>query len=225
MKTILLIEDDQNLSASLTASLSAEGFRIYTALTLSEARHLREQQKPDLLLLDWMLPDGQGIDYLRDLRKHEILTPVILLTSRAALVDKIVGLETGANDYMTKPFEPRELVARIRTHLRTQDALAQTPKEQGEITRAGILLSERAHEVRYGGAVVELTKMEYHLLKLFLENPGRVFPRESLLNEVWGYDNYPTTRTIDNHILQLRQKFGSEKFETVRGVGYRFRET
>ena len=224
MSKILLVEDDKNLSDSLCQYLEREGFQIIRSDTLATARE-KLALTPSLVVLDWMLPDGQGIDFLREMRKKEILTPVILLTSRTDLVDKILGLETGANDYITKPFEPRELVARIRSHLRTVDSFTQSSKAPEKIEVSGISLNRESMEVTYKNKLIALTKMEFHLLRTFIENPERVFPREALLNEVWGYDNFPTTRTIDNHVLQLRQKFESSMFETVRGVGYRFRKT
>jgi DNA-binding response OmpR family regulator len=220
MKSILLVEDDKNLSESLTRLIASEGFSVTPAATLAEAK-TRLSENPSLFLLDWMLPDGQGIDFLRELRRTGNEAPVILLTSRNDLIDKVLGLETGANDYITKPFEPRELVARIRVQLRTSAQPAQAAK--GPSSQAGISLDPVSREASYHGRKLELTKVEFDLLQLLLENPGRVFPREALLNKVWGYDNYPTTRTVDNHIVQLRQKTSPELFETVRGVGYRFR--
>ncbi|MFZ3230652.1 MAG: response regulator transcription factor [Pseudobdellovibrio sp.] len=223
MDSILLIEDDQNLSEALTKYLIQEGFLVIAKSTLCEAQSAL-QQPVSAIILDWMLPDGQGIDFLRSLRKLDLKVPVIFLTARADLVDKIIGLEVGANDYMTKPFQPRELIARLRTHIRTSQGLViNSSKIENFLEDSGIRLNTVSRQVLYNGFDVDLTKMEFHLLKLFLENPNHVFPREELLNQVWGYDNYPTTRTVDNHILQLRQKFDSSLFETLRGVGYRFR--
>ncbi len=222
MKLILLIEDDKNLCESLSEYLRREGFEIQSSGSLADGK-LRIQNRPSLIVLDWMLPDGQGLDFLKDFRKVDLMTPVILLTSRAELVDKVVGLEAGANDYITKPFEPRELVARIRSQLRTSEALTTEPA-MIVTTLSGISIDQQSRDVKFRGKSVELTKMEFHLLDTFIKNPNRVFPRKALLNEVWGYDNFPTTRTIDNHVLQLRQKFLPSMFETVRGVGYRFRD-
>lgn len=179
-------------------------------------------KKPDLVLLDWMLPDGQGIDLLRDLRNKGLKVPVIFLTAKADVIDKVLGLESGANDYVTKPFEPRELLARVRLRLRSTSSQA---VESDALHSGGIEVNDREKRVFYRRQEVNLTKMEYLLLKLFLENPGRVFSREELLNKVWGYDSYPTTRTVDNHVLQLRQKLKESYFETVRGIGYRFRRS
>ncbi|MCK6599113.1 MAG: response regulator transcription factor [Bdellovibrionaceae bacterium] len=225
MKKILLIEDDKNLADSLEKYLSKEGFQIKIWSHLSEGFTILTLFSPDLIVLDWMLPDGQGVDFIRELRSIGVITPLILLTSRADLVDKVLGLESGANDYMTKPFEPRELVARIRTQLRTQNSFQKLTavKESYLLQEAEITMNTQTLEVLFQSQKKELTKIEFHLLKLFMENPNKVFPREALLNEVWGYESYPTTRTVDNHILQLRQKFHPDFFETVRGIGYRFK--
>jgi DNA-binding response OmpR family regulator len=217
---ILLVEDDRHLIESLTNYLSQEGFKVVVAKSLSEAKaNLFGPSGPAIILLDWMLPDGQGLDFLRALRQDKNETPVIMLTARVDLVDKVLGLETGANDYITKPFEPRELVARIRAQLRS----AKSGNKSSELRVGPFCLNSETMEVSFAGTSVELTKIEFHLLKLFLENPNRVFSREALLNEVWGYESYPTTRTVDNHIMQLRHKFNGSMFETVRGIGYRLR--
>jgi DNA-binding response OmpR family regulator len=221
MMKILIVEDDTSLLASLTEYLQGEGFAITTATSAKEAE--REfALRPDLVVLDWMLPDRQGIDLLRQLRQQGSAVPVIFLTARADLVDKVLGLETGANDYITKPFEPRELVARIRVHLRSNlpASAAESRLQAGEIE-----MDDLEKRVFYRKRDVILTKMEYSLLRLFLENPNRVFSRDELLNKVWGYESYPTTRTVDNHILQLRQKLSESLFETVRGIGYRLKLT
>jgi DNA-binding response OmpR family regulator len=218
MTKILLIEDDESLGPSLKKSLENEGHEVILATNLEEA-HEVEVSPIDMVILDWMLPDGQGIDYLTNLRKEGSVIPVIMLTARAELIDKVVGLETGANDYMTKPFEPRELLARIRVQLRAKNS---SPLEKTEIIELGdlkIITEERT--VFFEDLKVELTKMEYELLKLMAESPNRAFSREEILNKVWGFENYPTTRTVDTHILQLRQKFRDNLFETVRGIGYK----
>src|SRR5690349_16265781 len=148
MKTIMMIEDDKNLSESIFQYLTKEGFHVAHCENLEDAR-FKLNLMPELIILDWMLPDGQGIDFLRELRKKEIFTPIILLTSRTELVDKVLGLETGANDYITKPFEPRELVARIRSHLRTKDSLAQSKNLSDRIEISGITLVDHSREVRF----------------------------------------------------------------------------
>jgi DNA-binding response OmpR family regulator len=221
--SILLVEDDKNLSESLLKFLQGEGYAVTIAASLLEAR-AQEKLQSSIILLDWMLPDGQGVDFLRELRKKDSSTPIILLTSRSDLVDKVLGLELGANDYITKPFEPRELVARIRVQLRSSTVSTKESPGADDLRCGEVRLNSVTREVFFKGSLVETTKMEFDLLKVLMENPNRVFPREALLNKVWGYENYPTTRTVDNHIVQLRQKLDPDMFETVRGVGYRIRE-
>jgi DNA-binding response OmpR family regulator len=222
--SILLVEDDKNLCESLSKFLAGEGYAVTVAASLSEAR-LQKNLQPGLILLDWMLPDGQGVDLLREIRKVDTATPIILLTSRSDLVDKVLGLEMGANDYLTKPFEPRELVARIRVQQRNTSKVSSGSDELPNMLQCSeVILNISTREVRFKEVTIDLTKMEFDLLRVLMENPNRVFPREALLNKVWGYENYPTTRTVDNHIVQLRQKLNPDMFETVRGVGYRLRE-
>ena len=223
---ILLVEDEINIATPLLQFLKGEGFAVEHAANAAEAAAAMRLSPPKLVLLDWMLPDRPGVDLLREWRRDRIACPVILLTARHELIDKVLGLELGADDYMTKPFEPRELVARIRARLRTSPAagLMSAKLAAPALVAAGVTIDLEAREVRFHEALVELTKMEFELLKLLIENKNKVFSRDELLNRVWGYDAYPTTRTIDTHILQLRQKFTAELFETVRGIGYRFRD-
>ena len=172
-----------------------------------------------------MLPDGQGIEILRDLQREENRIPTIMLTARSDLIDKVLGLEMGSDDYITKPFELRELVARIRVQLRNKsDSLVSTDNRTNSslIVVHGISMNLASMQVEYENQIIQLTKMEYSLLKMFLESPGQVFSRDELLDQVWGL-RYPTTRTVDMHVKQLRQKFNTELFETVHGTGYRFR--
>jgi DNA-binding response OmpR family regulator len=173
----------------------------------------------DLVILDWMLPDGSGIDLLKIWRKNGLDNPVLLLTARNETIDKVLGFELGADDYVTKPFDPRELLARIKARIR--GGRAQNQASSQAISCNGITMNVEEHLVTFNGVPVELTKMEFQLLRLFLENPNRAFSRDEILNKVWGLDSFPTTRTIDTHVLQLRQKFASELFETIRGIGYR----
>lgn len=226
MTPLLLIEDDLPLGKSVSEMLKAEGFDVTWSQNLAEARANKEKEY-QLIILDWMLPDGQGIDFLRDFRKDNTHTPVIMLTARTELVDKVLGLETGANDYLTKPFEPRELVARIRVQLRIQDQAPSTDSsilEENLISLGAVTINASTREIRHEQDLIETTKMEFDLLKLLAQNPGRAFSREEILNKVWGYENYPTTRTVDTHVLQLRQKIPLELIETVRGIGYRLRK-
>jgi DNA-binding response OmpR family regulator len=221
MKSILLVEDDLSLAGSLKQFLEREGFRVSVAGSAEEAAE-RLKGNFDVIVLDWMLPDQQGIDFLREIRKTDSRVPVLLLTARTELVDKVLGLEAGANDYITKPFEPRELTARIRAQLRGQQA-PEAPSER--VSCGDVELHDNSKKVFFRGKEIPTTKMEYLLLKLFVENPEKVFSRDELLNKVWGYDSYPTTRTVDNHVFQLRQKLEESMFETVRGIGYRLKMT
>ncbi|MCO4793830.1 MAG: response regulator transcription factor [Bacteriovoracaceae bacterium] len=226
MSKILVLEDDKNLGESLIGFLKGEGHEVTHCQNIKEAEEAfsasKENKTPfELMVLDWMLPDGQGIDFLSNVRRTEKSTPIIMLTARTELIDKVIGLESGANDYMTKPFEPRELVARIRVQLRTKGQQKVDTKEK--ITLGELEIDDIQREVTYHGVKKEFTKMEYDFLKLLAESPNRAFSREEILNKVWGYENYPSTRTVDTHVLQIRQKLTDELIETVRGIGYRLR--
>lgn len=219
MNQILLVEDEPNVSQPLSEFLNKEGFKVSIAHNLAEAE-CGLSCKPNVVILDWMLPDGQGIELLKQWRARGLSVPVILLTARAELIDKVLGLELGANDYMVKPFEPRELVARIRVQLR---ASSSAPIADVKLENSGIVLDVKSRETYFKNRPMNLAKTEFELLRVFLQNPAQVFSREELLKQVWGYDQYPSTRTVDTHVLQLRQKTKAELFETVHGIGYRFR--
>lgn len=222
MDKVLVVEDDENLGTGLTKFLSAEGYAVTHCKNLSEARKEFENNTFDISVLDWMLPDGQGIDFLNEIRVKSKSHPVIMLTARTDLIDKVIGLEAGANDYITKPFEPRELIARIRVQLRTKDSIKEesTPEK---IILGTLEIDDFQREISYQGKKIEFTKMEYDFLRLLADSPNRAFSREEILNKVWGYENYPSTRTVDTHVLQIRQKLTDELIETVRGVGYKLR--
>jgi DNA-binding response OmpR family regulator len=221
MFDLLLIEDDPNLGVSLKNYLEGEGYTLALVTTLKEATEA-DLKKYKVIILDWMLPDGQGLDFLKKIRQSFVPNPVIMLTARAELIDKVIALESGANDYLTKPFEPRELVARIRVQLREKIPSAKNVSEKIEI--GDLIIDKNKREAAFFGKRIELTKLEYDLLVLMAESPGKPFSREELLNKIWGYESYPTTRTVDTHILQLRQKTSDDYLETIRGIGYRFRE-
>lgn len=217
MPKIMIVEDHENISHTLGELISAEGHQIQIASNLKMA-HEKMNFVPDLIILDWMLPDGQGLDFMIELRKKNYKMPIILLTARVDVVDKVLGLEMGANDYLTKPFEPRELLARIRVQLRTQS------KGENTTLNVGSLSVDRIkHKVTFNNKSIDLVKKEFELLNLLAESPEKVFSRDEILNKVWGYDVYPTTRTVDTHIMLLRQKIHDQLIETVRSVGYRLK--
>jgi DNA-binding response OmpR family regulator len=223
MKTVALIEDDADLLALLRYNIEKEGFRVVVSSTGKGAIELCRREKPAVLVLDIMLPDTDGIEICRRIRSHPDLArlPVIFLTARASEGDKILGLELGANDYMVKPFSVRELIARIRNQLRGQ----QSPER---VLRAdAIELDRDSCSVRLDGKPLTLTATEFRLLDFLMSRPGVVFSREQLLDYVWGVDHAVTDRTVDVHILRLRQKVESDPanptlIRSVRGFGYLF---
>ncbi|HWQ55597.1 MAG TPA: response regulator transcription factor [Bryobacteraceae bacterium] len=223
MKKILLIEDDADLFALLRYNLEKEGFALTGSQTGNGALELCRKEKPDLILLDIMLPDSDGLDICRGIRADPELaaTPVIFLTARASETDRIIGLELGANDYVVKPFFVRELIARIRLQFRTQSTPARV------IESGGIELDRRRCEVRVGGNPVSLTATEFRLLEYLMGRTGVVFSREQLLNAVWGQDRAITDRAVDVYILRLRQKLEHDPthpvlIHSIRGFGYTF---
>jgi len=222
MKKILLIEDDADLYSLIQYNLEKEGFVFAGSQTGKGAIELCRREKPDLVLLDIMLPDSDGLDICKRLRAHPELShlPIIFLTARASETDRIVGLELGANDYIVKPFFVRELVARIKIHFRGS---TQAPK----VLKAGELEVDGTRcQVHLAGHEVSLTATEFRLLEFLMTRPGIVFSREQLLDAVWGHDRAVTDRTVDVYILRLRQKIetsGSPSYiRSVRGFGYSF---
>jgi DNA-binding response OmpR family regulator len=215
---VLIVEDEPQVAASLRELLEREGYAVTLAGSVAEAKRALADP-PDVMLLDWRLPDGEGIDLLKDLRKTSDL-PVLMVTASVEVIDKVLGLEIGADDYVTKPVEPRELLARIKARLRKPRADANASPSP-ILERSGVKIDRDARAVTHEGKSVELTRMEFGLLVLLLENPGRVFSREELLNRVWGYERTPTTRTVDTHVAELRTKLRADLIESVRGIGYR----
>ncbi|EQC43979.1 response regulator transcription factor [Bacteriovorax sp. Seq25_V] len=223
MEKILLVEDDQGLGKSIQEFLKMEGFDVTWVTSLAEA-FATDVKNYNLVVQDWMLPDGQGIDYLKKLRNDAVQIPVIMLTAKTDLIDKVIGLESGANDYITKPFEPRELLARVRVQMRQKATeLSHKSVVKGIVELGNLKLDLDTREVFWSGAAVELTKMEFDFLKLLVDNPNRALSRDEILNKVWGYESYPSTRTVDTHVLQLRQKLDDALIETVRGIGYKLK--
>lgn len=225
MKKIVLIEDDADLFALLKYNLEKEGFVVAGSQTGRGALDLCRRERPDLILLDVMLPDSDGLDICKGIRMHSELAhiPVIFLTARASETDRIVGLELGANDYIVKPFFIRELIARIKIQFRGQQTAAR-------LLKAGKLELDRSScRVRLDNQSLSLTATEFKLLEFLMSRPGVVFSREQLLDAVWGHDRAVTDRTVDVYILRLRQKIeiepGSQALiRSVRGFGYSFNE-
>ena len=222
MKRLLLVEDHENLRCSIQDCLQSEGFEVTAVGNVTDASKILADQF-DLMILDWMLPDGQGIDLLKQMRSNSSRTPVIFLTARVDTFDKVLALELGASDYITKPFEPRELIARVRVRLREIGFQTDHRDNECGLVKVGSLVIDRIkRKVTFKGQAIELVKKEFDLLLLFAEHPEKVFCRDEILNKVWGYDVYPTTRTVDTHVMLIRQKVGDSLIETVRSVGYKF---
>ena len=227
MKKILLIEDDTDLFALLKSNLEKEGFSLTGLQTGKGALELCRQVRPDVILLDIMLPDSDGLDICKGIRKDPELasTPVIFLTARASETDRIVGLELGANDYVVKPFFVRELIARIKLQLRGAPGTQTTPARVLEA--GGVELDPSSRQVRLHGQPLSLTATEFRLLEFLMNRPGVVFSREQLLNAAWGQDRAITDRAVDVYVLRLRQKVEHDPanpilIHSVRGFGYTF---
>ena len=223
---ILIVEDDQNLLATLKYNLLKESYDVITAVDGAQAVETARSEKPELIVLDVMLPKMSGFEVCRILRK-EMTVPILMLTAKTEEVDKIVGLEIGADDYMTKPFSMRELLARVRAMLRRVDMSKLQPASEQENLKIGDLeIDVGRHQAFYRGSPLDLTPKEYDLLAFLAKNKGFVFNREQLLEKVWGYDYAGDTRTIDVHIRWLRQKIEDDPAHpknllTVRGAGYK----
>ena len=228
MGKILIVEDEANIRQLLRYNLEKEGFQVMEAIDGIQGLRTAQREKPDLVLLDLMLPGMDGLEVCRTLKGTPATSalPIIMLTAKAEEVDKIIGLELGADDYMTKPFSPRELIARIKAVLRRSQKEIALP---GELQVGRLRFNFLRYEVSMGGVKLELTPKEYELLKMLATNLGKVFTREQLLEKVWGYEYFGDTRTVDVHVRHLRAKMAADPatadmLETVRGFGYRLRE-
>lgn len=227
---ILIVEDEPNILELVAYNLEKEGWNVLKATTGDQGWASIQNELPDLVLLDLMLPGMDGMEVCRKTRENPATRgiPIIMLTAKSEEVDRVLGLETGADDYVTKPFSPRELVARIRAVLRRAERLP--GEEQKEMLALGpIRIDLRQHKVTLNGEGIELTPKEFDLLQLLVAHPGRAFTREFLLEHLWGYEFFGDTRTVDVHVRRLRQKIEDDAanptwLETVRGVGYRMRE-
>ena len=218
---VLIVEDEAALVTMLRYNLESEGYRVSEAVDGEEAILLVIEEPPDLILLDWMLPSLSGIEVCRRIRRNESArdVPIIMLTARGEDSDRVRGLDSGADDYITKPFSPRELMARVRAVLRRSQ-----PSDHERLVYGDIEMDLARHRVQRGGRDVHLGPTEYRLLRHFLESPGRVFSREQLLDAVWGRDVYVETRTVDVHIRRLRKTLNEgglpDLIRTVRSAGY-----
>ena len=225
---ILIIEDEPDIRRNLEYNLGREGFNASSVGSLDEANEKLKSKKFDLILLDLMLPDGSGLDLCKKIKSNSETeaTPIIILTAKDDEVDKVVGFELGADDYVTKPFSVRELILRIKAILKRSDTKT---KEVVEVERqfGDLKIDVDSHEVHVDSKLIELTALEFRLLKELVDKRGRVQSRDQLLSEVWGYNAEVTTRTVDTHIKRLREKLGSmgKYVQTIRGVGYKFSRT
>ncbi len=224
MRRVLLVEDEPGLVLTLTDRLRSEGFEVASAQDGLTGLARAAGEAWDVILLDVMLPGMSGFDLCRDLRQKGIRTPVIMLTARGQVIDKVLGLKLGADDYLTKPFDMLELLARIEVQLRRA---APGPSGGHEFRFGDVVMDTRKAEVTRGGASLDLSAREFLLLKYFLEHRGDTITREQLLNEVWGYNAVPSTRTVDVHVAWLRQKIEPnprhpQYILTVHGLGYKF---
>jgi two-component system, OmpR family, alkaline phosphatase synthesis response regulator PhoP len=220
---ILVVDDERNIVELLKYNLEKEGYEVLSAYDGFEAVNLAKQDRPDLIILDIMLPGQGGLEVCRILRK-ETKIPIIMATAKGEEIDKILGLELGADDYVTKPFSPRELVARVKAVLRRTSSKIE---EKDELAFEDLTINLVKHEIRLKGDEVDLKPKEFDLLKLLATNPGKVFTRDFLLEQLWGYDYLGDTRTVDVHMRRLRQKIEEDAanprfLKTVHGIGYKF---
>jgi DNA-binding response OmpR family regulator len=229
MQTILLVEDTPDLAQVIRRELEMAGYRVLHAADGLTAIESHARERPDLVILDWMLPKLDGLDVLRRIRQAGA-TPVLMLTARGEETDRVIGLEVGADDYLTKPFGMRELIARVRALLRRVEVIQQTLNADREQTQEPLIygalrLDPVAHQVTINGAEIDLSPIEFDILQLLLRSPGRAFGRTYLLDTVWGNEYVGGDRTVDNAMMRLRKKLGpvGDAIETVWGVGYRLK--
>jgi len=223
-KKILLIEDEAAIREMTSMALERAGYEVIEAEDASQAERVLSDGVPDLILLDWMLPSTSGIELARRFRRDEYTreVPIIMLTARSEEDDRIRGLESGADDYVTKPFSPRELIARIKAVIRRSSP----DQDEGLLEAKGLVLDTMSHRVSANGAVLDMGPTEFRLLQFFMAHPERVYSRSQLLDMVWSRGSFVEERTVDVHIRRLRKALAAESFDsfiqTVRGAGYRF---
>ena len=224
MKKILIIEDDPATLTGIEETLKEEHFDVSTVMSGQMGYEKAKEGGYDIIILDLMLPEKNGIDICKDLRKDGVNTPILMLTGKKEEIDKVIGLEIGADDYVTKPFSIRELVARVKALLRRPQEIR---LEVEEYSFDNVYLNFKKQEAKKGNSLIEISVMEFKVMKYFIQREGEVIERNKLLDEVWGYENYPSTRTVDNLILNLRKKIEDDHSNpkhllTVHGAGYKF---
>jgi DNA-binding response OmpR family regulator len=219
LSRILVVEDEPALLRGLQDNLKAEAYEVITASDGETGLKLARETKPDLIVLDLMLPKVSGYEICQKLRSEGVTTPILILTARGEEADRVLGLDLGADDYVTKPFSVRELMARVRALLR------RAQPSSGELRFADVVIDFHSYTATKAGKIIEMTRKEFGILKYLSSRTGVVVSRDELLNEVWGYDAFPTTRTVDNHIAGIRAKLEQGEprhLITVHGVGYKF---
>jgi DNA-binding response OmpR family regulator len=226
MSTILIVEDERNLCHLIRDNLEEQGYQVRLAYDGLSALMMARDAVPDLVVLDIMLPGIDGLEVCRRLRQDSIV-PILMLTARSEEIDRVLGLELGADDYLTKPFSMRELKARVRALLRRVEMQTIDLSTNQMLITSGLYLDQNSYEARLDDQVIDLTPKEFILLYLLVSHPGRVFSRAYLLDEIWGYEADAYDRTIDTHVYRLRQKLGVEgqiaqRIVAVRGIGYKF---
>jgi DNA-binding response OmpR family regulator len=224
MPKILIVEDEPGMVAGLRDNFEFEGYQVLSAMDGVAGLERALADSPDLVILDVMMPRMSGLDVCKQLKSKRPAIPIIMLTARGQEVDKVVGLELGADDYVTKPFSIRELLARVKAVLRRAGSL---PRDKDRFAFGDVEVNLRSCQVSRKGRSLDFSSKEFDLLKYFLSHPGEALTRDRLLEEVWGYDKFPTTRTVDAHIVRLRQKLEPKPddprfFLTVHGTGYKF---
>jgi DNA-binding response OmpR family regulator len=224
MKRVLVVEDDAAIRSGLEEVLEAEHYQVLTAANGTQALNLGKKENLDVIILDLGLPDINGEDVCQQLRDAGVPTPILMLTSKSQEMDKVMGLEKGADDYMTKPFSVRELIARLRALLRRERGVK---RDLEEYAFGKAVVDFKKQEATFNGKPAKLSVREYSVLKYLIMHEGEVVTRDMLLNDVWGYEQFPTTRTVDNYILALRKKLegkttGPQHIMTVHTAGYKF---
>jgi len=225
MKRILIVEDEKDIAEAIEYNLAKEGFRVLKAYDGRKGMKIAQERLPDLLILDLMLPGMDGLDVCKTLKSDPKTSdiPIVMLTAKSEELDKVLGLELGADDYITKPFSMRELMARVKTILRRYEE-GKPSGGESVVKFESIIMDINRHELKVSDKAVELTAKEFALLRFLIENRGRVFSRERLLDDVWGVEVAIETRTVDVHVRNLREKLGrsGKHIRTIRGVGYKF---